>query len=91
MDSGNNNTKPYIDYKDNNIRIFSGDADEFVWHRDQEDRYIIPLHDTDWKFQIDNKLPINMVKNEPIFIGKMIYHRLIKGVTDVLELKVLDI
>lgn len=77
MDSGNN--KPYTD--NGSIRIFDGDADadEFVWHRDLDDRYITPLHDTDWQFQIDNKLPMKLVKNETIFIGKMIFHRLIKG------------
>jgi hypothetical protein len=61
------------------IRTFSEDVQEFelVWHRDREDRIVTPLHNTDWKFQLDNDIP--RVLKEEIFIPKETYHRLIKG------------
>jgi len=51
---------------------------EFVWHRDKEDRYIEPTHDTDWLFQLDNEIPQQLQKSK-LFIPKETYHRLIKG------------
>lgn len=60
------------------IREFSEDTPsfEFVWHRDQEDRIVEAIHETDWKFQLDNLFP---QKINRIFIPKGTYHRLIKG------------
>lgn len=57
---------------------------EFVWHRDRNDRVIEPLHETDWKFQLDNEVPIELNR---IFIKAGTYHRLIKG-TGKLKLKI---
>jgi hypothetical protein len=76
---------PYIDLnKSENeiIRTFSNDinSDDLLWHRDQEDRLITPIGKTDWKIQLDNKLPMEI--NEPIFIEKLTWHRLIKGNED---------
>lgn len=70
-------SRPYIE--EGETRIFSEDVQEFelVWHRDKEDRYVTPLHKTDWKFQLDNDIP-RVIENE-IFIPKETYHRLIKG------------
>lgn len=67
-----------------NVRIFEEktDSDEFVWHRDKEDRIIESIHKTNWKFQKDNELPINF--DEKIFIEKEVYHRLIKGEGDLI-------
>lgn len=61
------------------IREFNDDIDivELMWHRDNEDRLIEALHDTDWQVQIDNELPTSL--NKPIFIPKHQYHRVIKG------------
>jgi hypothetical protein len=50
---------------------------EFMWHRDNEDRLVEALHDTDWQLQIDNELPTSIDK--PIFIPRHQYHRVIKG------------
>jgi len=63
------------------LRKFSETVDEgeLQWHRDREDRIVIPTHQTDWKVQMDNKLPISLVEGEQIEIPKGIYHRLIKG------------
>lgn len=61
------------------IRTFSESVQEFelVWHRDKEDRIVIPLHKNDWKFQLDNDIPRSLEKE--IFIPRETYHRLIKG------------
>jgi hypothetical protein len=76
-----NNNLPFEEILENGyyIRIFDEktNADEFVWHRDKEDRILESLHETDWKFQIDDQLPINFDKK--IFIQAEKYHRLIKG------------
>lgn len=59
------------------LRTFSSEeCDEFVWHRDVEDRYIIPFGTTDWLFQMDNELPKTI---KDMFIPKETYHRIIKG------------
>ena len=72
--------KPYTEENKDGyvIREFSQDTPsfEFVWHRDKEDRIVEALHETDWKFQLDNQLP---QKIENIFIPKETYHRIIKG------------
>lgn len=59
---------------------------EFVWHRDKEDRYILPTHITDWQFQLDNGIP-RILGKDKLFIPKETYHRLIKGTGD-LTLKI---
>jgi len=65
--------------KEHIIREFNNDIDivELMWHRDNEDRLIEALHDTDWQIQLDNQLPVLLDK--PIFIPKHQYHRVIKG------------
>jgi len=77
-------SKPYIENK--NIRLFSENTEDFelVWHRDKEDRIIEPIHDSNWKFQLDNNIPKKISKT---FVPKETYHRLIKGTGD-LKLKV---
>jgi hypothetical protein len=61
------------------IRTFSGDVDEFElkWHWDEDDRLVEIIGSTDWLFQFDNELPIEM--KDPIFIPKGNIHRVIKG------------
>lgn len=63
------------------IRIFPPDVeiDDLKWHRDHEDRIVIPLNDNDWFYQEDNKLPQPL--NEKIFIPTGLWHRVIKGTT----------
>lgn len=62
---------------------------EFVWHRDKHDRWIQPIHDTDWLFQLDNDIP-RQLQNNKLFIPKETYHRLIKGSGD-LVLKIWEL
>jgi len=77
--------KPYTEEKKDGyiVREFSQDTPsfEFVWHRDKEDRWIQPTHDTDWLFQLDNETPQRITENK-LFIPKETYHRLIKGTGD---------
>lgn len=67
------------------VRIFRADVDpeELKWHRDEEDRTVVPLNNNDWMFQRDNGLPEPMDKEIKIARGE--WHRVIKGTT---ELKV---
>ena len=53
------------------------DPIELLWHRDDEDRTLEILGETNWKIQLDNELPTSL--NEPIFIPKHHWHRVIKG------------
>ena len=82
--------QPYIDIEvtDNYIiREFNENIDpiELLWHRDDENRTIEILGETDWKVQLDNQLPTSM--NDPIFIQRHEWHRVIKG-TGTLKLKI---
>jgi len=77
---------PYSDTGDK--RVFSKDVDpeELKWHRDEEDRTVIPLNQNDWQFQRDNCLPEPISKEIEIKRGE--WHRVIKGTTD-LEVKII--
>ncbi len=77
-------SRPYKEITHENcvIRMFSPDVEfeDLKWHRDREDRWVYPLNDNDWSYQEDNKLPIPL--NQKIFIKEGIWHRVIKGTTD---------
>jgi hypothetical protein len=64
-----------------NVRTFSEEINEedLKWHWDNEDRIVVCEYDTDWLFQMDNRLPVKIEKNKPIFIPEGEYHRIIKG------------
>lgn len=76
--------KPYKEITHENcvIRLFKPDVDieDLKWHRDREDRLVVPLNDNDWQYQEDNQLPIPM--NKKIFIKEGVWHRVIRGTTD---------
>jgi len=79
--------KPYIDIEVTDkyiIREFNENIDpiELMWHRDNENRTVEILGETNWKLQLDNQLPTSM--NEPIYIPKHLYHRVIKGTGNLL-------
>ena len=82
---------PYNQIRENNliVRTFSQniDEDELVWHRDEKDREVTVLEETDWQFQFDNELP--QLLKDVIFIPKNTYHRVIKG-TGELNLQILE-
>jgi len=83
--------RPYKDVltEDSLIREFDENIDpiELMWHRDQEDRIIESVEDTDWKFQIDNQIPVE-IKGE-IFIPRGVWHRIIKG-TGSVKIKIIE-
>jgi hypothetical protein len=79
--------KPYTDIEVTDkyiIREFNENIDpiELMWHRDNENRTVEILGETNWKLQLDNQLPTSM--NEPIYIPRHIYHRVIKGTGNLL-------
>jgi len=83
-------TKPYKDIEITDfyiIREFSENIDpiELLWHRDNENRTVEIIGETNWKLQLDNQLPTSI--NKPIFIPKHEWHRVIKG-TGTLKLKI---
>lgn len=83
--------KPYKDLEVTNeyiIREFDENIDpiELKWHRDNEDRIVEIVGNTDWKVQLENQLPISI--NQPISIPKGEWHRVIKG-TGKLTLKII--
>jgi hypothetical protein len=84
----NINMKPYKEEKQGNIirRTFSHDVseNELVWHRDHEDRVVLPLNENDWMVQFDNELPTKLMVGEEYFIPKNVYHRVIKGSGDLM-------
>jgi hypothetical protein len=86
LDSG----KPYIDLEVTDeyiLRQFNENIDpiELLWHRDDEDRVVEIVGETDWMLQLDNSLPTSL--QERIFIPRHQWHRVIKG-TGILKLKI---
>lgn len=67
--------------KNERIRTFSQNLDEseLKWHTDEQDRIVVPLTDTDWKLQLDDELPLKLIKGKKYFIPEGKYHRVIKG------------
>jgi hypothetical protein len=78
---------PYFEYvvsENEIIRVFECNSDlgtEELWHRDLEDRTVEILNKTDWKYQEDNKLPLELNEGDSIFIPKQTFHRIYKGTT----------
>jgi hypothetical protein len=75
-------SNPYTDIEVTDkyiIREFNENIDpiELMWHRDDEDRTIEILGETNWKLQLDNELPTSL--NKSIFIKRHQWHRVIKG------------
>ena len=82
--------KPYTDIEVTDeyiIREFGDNIDpiELMWHRDNEDRVVEIIGETDWMLQLDNCLPTSI--KEHIFIPRHEWHRVIKG-TGTLKLKI---
>ena len=55
------------------------DENELVWHRDRKNRTVKIIECNGWKFQQDNKLPIELHAGDTIKINANEYHRVIKG------------
>jgi hypothetical protein len=71
----------YTDNKigDDLIRVFDDSINpiELKWHRDDEDRSVIAIDKTDWKIQLEDRLPQSL--NSVVFIERGQWHRVIKG------------
>jgi hypothetical protein len=83
-------SQPYTDLENNDlyiIREFNENIDptELLWHRDDENRTVKIIGNTDWQLQLENCLPTSL--NQPIFIPRHTWHRVIKG-TGTLKLKI---
>tara|TARA_B100000902_G_C26524724_1_gene534967 strand:+ start:249 stop:515 length:267 start_codon:yes stop_codon:yes gene_type:complete len=78
-------------YKDIGVvRIFYSDvkSNELVWHRDKEDRKITVVEGEGWQFQFNGSLPFELKKGQIFDIQEGLYHRVIKGKTNlVLKIK----
>ena len=62
-------------------RLFKGDVNEreLLWHQDEWDREILVLGGKDWKIQLDDELPIDLIEGKRIQIKNHKFHRVIKG------------
>ena len=69
-------------YEDNQYgRTFDANAsdEEYVWHRDHNDREVEIIEGEGWQLQIEDCLPMLLNDVKKVFIPKGVYHRLIKG------------
>ena len=72
------------------FRTFSSDIEEdkLYWHKDKENRILFVIDGIGWKLQMDDELPISLVKNGIYSVPKETFHRLHKGETSlVLKIK----
>ena len=65
------------------IREFNKNVNpiELKWHRDLNARKITVLNGEGWYFQKENELPIELKEGVRIFINKLEWHRVIKGLS----------
>lgn len=77
--------KPYTQKLENGyiIREFDSNIpnEELVWHRDKNDRVVEVIEGSGWRFQMDNRLPIELKEGMVLEIPKETYHRIGKGNT----------
>lgn len=66
---------------DKKLRVFSPDvdSDELKWHRDRENRLVEILEGENWYLQMDDELPKKLYVGEKYYIPVGVYHRVIKG------------
>jgi hypothetical protein len=73
-----------IEIGNKKIRTFSPDVedDELKWHQDLKDRKVTILESGGWLFQMENELPNKLEDAKQIFIPKLAWHRVLKGVSN---------
>jgi hypothetical protein len=67
---------------DNKIkRVFTPDvdSDELKWHQDLKDRKVTIIEDGGWEFQMEDSLPNKLHPLQQLHIPKLVWHRVIKG------------
>jgi len=62
---------------------------ELVWHRDHNTRSITVVEGEGWQFQFDNQLPRLLKVGDQFEVCGGVYHRLIKGDSD-LKLRICE-
>ena len=69
---------------ENIVRIepSSADPSQFWMHTDPEDRKVTVLEADGWQFQFKGSEPFEMKEDQIIDIPEGMYHRVIKGKTD---------
>ena len=80
--------KPYKDI--GILRLFEPNVNskDLVWHRDKEDRTVEVMEGEGWQFQFNGSLPFELTEGRKFKIDKDMYHRVIKGKTNlVLKIK----
>lgn len=83
------NAFPFVEEnlsKNRRIRMFPETVweEDLVWHRDAEDRTIKVISSNGWKLQMDDQLPKELVMGEIHYIPKNTYHRIIKGIGELI-------
>jgi hypothetical protein len=80
--------KPYTEERYGNIitRRFRADVPigDLIWHRDEHNRKIKVVRGKGWQFQFDNELPQDLQEGEIVLVPREIYHRLLRGYTDLI-------
>ena len=81
--------KPYEDqlnlFDKKFVRTFyNAESDELIWHRDAKNRTVKVLKSDGWRFQMDNELPMELKPGHLLEIEKETYHRLHKGVGELI-------
>jgi hypothetical protein len=77
--------KPYNDQQLNEttkLRTFKStvDSSELVWHQDHNTRQIVVREGYGWALQLDNQLPRQLLPGITYTIPAKIFHRVLKGV-----------
>lgn len=62
------------------VRTFSPEIDDedLVWHRDAEDRIINVIESSGWYLQLEDLLPVLLIKEKNYEIKSGVWHRVIK-------------
>ena len=77
----------YIDEGDSRFISKDVEPEELVWHRDSEERWVTVESGQGWQLQYNGWLPILLSEGNKYHIQKKLFHRLIRGATD-LKLKI---
>ena len=61
------------------LREFSSnlDSEDLYWHKDKEDREVKVINGTGWYLQLENSLPVLMLKDQKFRIPRNTWHRVI--------------
>ncbi len=57
---------------------------ELIWHQDRNTRQVMVVEGENWQLQLDNQLPEIMMQGKTYHIPARMYHRLIKGDSDLI-------